>query len=231
MIILAGGEGKRMCSSIPKVLHKVQGVPMLERVVRNVESLNPSGIFIVSGNNSERFKDALSGYSNVQFIPQLNPQGTGHAVRMVLPYLQDGPVLIVNGDTPLIGDALNDMVKMSLPPCVMVSKIDDPFGQGRIVMDIDGNFQKIVEEKDATDEEKQIKVVNTGIYLVDAQDLKDIVPGLSNYNAQNEYYLTDVFGVLNKRVNLHILPRTKQHQILNVNTPIDLEKANALWQG
>jgi bifunctional UDP-N-acetylglucosamine pyrophosphorylase/glucosamine-1-phosphate N-acetyltransferase len=159
---------------------------------------------------------------------QLNPQGTGHAVLMSLPFLKNYKTLIVNSDTPLIDSCLHEII-LKEPPCIMVTQLDNPSGQGRIIMKMneDGNFifSKIVEEKDATKEEKKIKFVNCGIYFLESKHLKETIPFLTNNNAQKEYYLTDIFEKLNEKFHLYFLPREKQYQILNVNTPEDLEKA------
>jgi bifunctional UDP-N-acetylglucosamine pyrophosphorylase/glucosamine-1-phosphate N-acetyltransferase len=228
VVILAGGEGKRMGSSTPKVLHKVGGIFMIERVIMKAVSLNPSQIIVVSGKNTDVFMEALSHIKYpIKYIPQIDPQGTGHAVKMTLPYLNDDPVLIINADTPLIDTCLDEMLIFPTP-CIMMTRLKNPFGQGRIITDSDGKFQCIVEEKDANDEQKNVNLVNSGIYLVDSRDLQTYIPLLNNQNAQNEYYLTDVLSHLAPKVQLYELPEKKQYQLLNVNTQEELAQANTV---
>lgn len=230
VVILAGGEGKRMGSSTPKVLHKVGGVFMLERVIMKAASLNPSQIIVVSGKNTDVLMEALSHVSTdtpIKYVPQLDPQGTGHAVKMTLPYLKEDPVLIINADTPLIDTCMDEMLTFPTP-CIMTTRLQNPFGQGRIITDSNGKFQCIVEQKDANDEQKKINLVNSGIYLVESRDLQTYIPLLNNKNAQNEYYLTDVLSHLAFKVQLYELPEKKQYQLLNVNTQEELAQANAI---
>jgi bifunctional UDP-N-acetylglucosamine pyrophosphorylase/glucosamine-1-phosphate N-acetyltransferase len=231
VIVLGGGEGKRMKSDLPKVLHMVNGKSMIERIITKVNELpNVSKTLVVSGKNAQVFEDKLSHLTekyNVKYVPQTPPQGTGHAVSVCLPYLDDGNILIVNGDTPLIDDCLSDMISCQTP-CLMVTNVENPKGQGRIVKDNSGKFEKIVEEKDASEIEKKIGDVNCGIYFVTKEQLVNTIPNLNCSNAQNEYYLTDICEMLKDKLSIYTLSKSKQCQILNVNTPDELALANTI---
>lgn len=229
-IVMAGGEGKRMRSSLPKPMHTLGGVSMIKRICNVLISKGANRIVLVCGKHEiayeQHFKDTIEQNTHVRFtfVPQVPPQGTGHAVSVALPFVQEGPVLILNGDTPLIGDCLDVMLQMP-PPCLMVSCLEDPGSNGRVITDDTGRFQKIVEFKDATESEKLMNRVNCGVYWVDSSDLWETIPFLKTNNAQNEYYLTDICEMLKERLYLYELPVEKHYQLLNVNTPEELEQA------
>jgi dTDP-glucose pyrophosphorylase/predicted GNAT family N-acyltransferase len=235
-IVMAGGEGKRMNSSIPKVLHTVGGEAMILRIVRKVASLNIDKLYIVCGKYQSEIKACINKsniqemFSNIDitYVHQGVPKGTGDAIKCCLPHLPthtNYDVLILNGDTPLIDTSLNEFVLCN-SPSLMVTSLKNPTGQGRIVKrETDGGFERIVEEKDATSEEKRINVVNCGVYLISSKDLIEHIPNIANNNAQSEYYLTDICGMLNDRLNIHELPQHIQHELVNVNTCQELNNA------
>jgi NDP-sugar pyrophosphorylase family protein len=238
-IIMAGGEGKRMKSSIPKVLNKVDGEAMILRITKKVMSLNIAKVYIVCGKYQNEIKECIdmSGitttYPNIEivYVCQSVPKGTGDAIKCCLPYLPiDTPcdVLILNGDTPLIDTSLNQFVKCK-SPSLMVTALSNPSGQGRIVKNtIDGSFERIVEEKDATTEEKKINLVNCGVYLISSNDLLKYIPKITNNNAQCEFYLTDICGMLNNTLTLYELSKDIQFELVNVNTCQDLNNAELI---
>lgn len=230
-IILAGGEGKRMRSSIPKVLHQIGGKSMLQTVIDKVIQLDPAKIVVVCGKNASQYQETIKTTKDniLEFVDQIPACGTGDAVRSALPFLQKevSNVLIVNADTPLIDDCLCDIVKCNADT-IMVTRLVNPTGQGRICCDPYGNFQQIIEEKDANDYQKAINLVNCGIYFINQDNLSKYVPLLENNNMQNEYYLTDIFKHFH--VDLLEIPQESQWQLLNVNTPEDLEKAVKIWE-
>lgn len=237
VIVLAGGEGKRMKSTVPKVLHKVGDKSMLERVIDASCAVGSekTRIYVVAGKNEEIFRSELGERDNIYYVPQIPPRGTGHAVSECLPYLSreidgDFPVLIVNGDTPLLGECLHEMVKTCAPPSFMVTHLENPVGQGRVITDEHGHFVKIVEEKDATPAEREINLVNCGIYYMNKKHLDKTIPNLSCDNAQNEYYITDICEMLKNDITLFELRKNDQWQVMNVNTPEELEKANNLFK-
>jgi bifunctional N-acetylglucosamine-1-phosphate-uridyltransferase/glucosamine-1-phosphate-acetyltransferase GlmU-like protein len=231
-IIMAGGEGKRMNSNIPKVLHCVIDEEMIVSIVRKVISLNISKIFVVCGRHINIIKQTINkrianenNQCEIVFVQQIVPRGTGDAIKYCLPYINKNVnILILNGDTPLIDNSLDEFIKLETP-CLMVSQLENPFGQGRIIRDANGNFNRIVEEKDANDEEKKVKLVNCGVYHVSAEQLLKYVPLISDENAQKEYYLTDVCKFIKDELNLFVLPQSFQYELMNVNTHKELMQA------
>jgi bifunctional UDP-N-acetylglucosamine pyrophosphorylase / glucosamine-1-phosphate N-acetyltransferase len=197
-IILAAGEGKRMLSSIPKALHCLAGKPLLEHVVETAQKIIADEIFVVYGHGGEQVRKKLK-HLPVTWVKQAKQGGTGHAVLQVLPQLKsDHRALILYGDTPLISTkTLSKFLDETPENSVgwLTSHIDDPFGLGRIVRDEDQNPVKIVEEKDATEQQKAICEINTGVCLVPVDHLRKWLPNLGNNNAQKEYYLTDIFAM------------------------------------
>ena len=229
-IIMAGGEGKRMQSSIPKVLHNVAGEPMILRILKKVQQLNVVKIYIVCGKALDQIQTAVEQYfegdNNVVFVHQPVAKGTGDAIRQCLPFLpnKEVNVLILNGDTPLIDVSL-DMFVTSPVPALMVTELDNPYGNGRILTDVGGKFKRIVEEKDATLVEKTINLVNCGAYYISCRDLQSYIPLLSCNNAQKEYYLTDICEFIKDNLHLVQIPKYIQYELINVNSPLDLANA------
>jgi len=197
VVILAAGEGKRMKSSLPKVLQKIAGRPMLAHVVDAARELQPEGIHVVHGHGGEQVRDAFAGQSDLHWAEQARQLGTGHAVQQAMPGVPDGAqVLVLYGDVPLITAAtLRRLLVADGRLAVLVADLDDPTGYGRIVRDSEGRVGAIVEHKDADDEQRRIRTVNTGILAAEATALKGWLQRLSNDNAQGEYYLTDVFAM------------------------------------
>lgn len=233
-IVMAGGQGKRMKSSLPKVLNEVGGQPMISRIVDKVATLGIYNILIVCGEFENDIRKAITEHKkdiNVVYVRQDVPQGTGDAIKQCLPYLptskgvDDVDVLILNGDTPLIDKSLDYFINCQVPS-LMVTSLDNPKGQGRICLDpITKRFHEIVEEKDANDEQREITLVNCGVYLVSSSALHKYVPMITNNNAQSEYYLTDICGMMKDTLNLYELPKKMQYELINVNTIEDLHTA------
>lgn len=199
-IILAAGAGTRMKSKYPKVLHKVCGSPMLQHVIDAAVSSNVEECVVVVGHGAEQVKSILP--EGVKAVHQEKQLGTGHAVMMADEYIQDeGLVLVLYGDGPLITsktlDALMDYHgKENCGATVLTTDLENPHGYGRIIRDQKGQLEKIVEEKDATGEQKAVKEINSGIYCFNAGALKKALPQIKNDNAQGEYYLTDVLTII-----------------------------------
>ena len=196
-IILAAGKGTRMKSKLPKVLHKVGGKPMVEHVMEAAEEAGVSRKIVVVGFGSEKVMEFIGGRAKV--VLQAEQLGTGHAVLQAEPALQGkkGTALILCGDTPLlVGEELEKFCQAhkasGAAVSVLTAKTATPFGYGRIVRDKDGNVEKIVEEKDATEAEKTITEINTGIYCLEYPLAFQLLHSLSTNNAQGEYYLTDI---------------------------------------
>ena len=197
-IILAAGKGKRMRSDLAKVLHPVCGAPMLSHSVAAARAAGAGKIVVVIGHQAGRIRE-LFGKDKLIFVEQCDLLGTGHAVLQAREVFKDytGTVVILCGDVPLILPetvrALYDHHRSEGAVVTVLTTIPaEPAGYGRVVKAKDGSVLKIVEDKDATPEEKQIREINTGIYCVESRFLFDAVSSLGNRNAQGEYYLTDI---------------------------------------
>ncbi|MCF5802527.1 bifunctional UDP-N-acetylglucosamine diphosphorylase/glucosamine-1-phosphate N-acetyltransferase GlmU [Pseudomonas tremae] len=197
IVILAAGQGTRMRSALPKVLHPVAGNSMLGHVIHSARQLSPVGIHVVIGHGADVVRDRLAA-DDLNFVMQDKQLGTGHAVAQALPALTAETVLILYGDVPLIEvETLQRLLKLVTPRQLglLTVTLDDPAGYGRIVRDDQQQVCAIVEHKDATDAQKAINEGNTGILAVPAIHLEDWLGRLSNNNAQGEYYLTDVIAM------------------------------------
>jgi len=197
-IILAAGQGTRMNSSLPKVLHRIGGNPMLQHVVNSCEQLDIDNISIVYGHGGELVKEAIDN-SKIKWVFQKDQKGTGHAVAQAKELMEDDAVIIIAyGDVPLIKSETLSLLASKLDNSVLsvlITKLDNPYGYGRIVRDDTGKILSIVEEKDATDEQRQIQEVNTGFIAAKGIDLKRWLKQLEPNNKQGEYYLTDCIGL------------------------------------
>ncbi len=201
-VILAAGEGTRMKSKVPKVLHPVAGLPMVEHVLRAVEAVETKKNVIVCGSAIDKIMSQCE--NRACYAEQKERLGSGHAVMSAKSHLQDfsGYTLIVAGDMPLLrGETISRMVLSAQDndfDCLLLSaKIKNPFGYGRIVRKADGNVLEIVEEKDATDEQRKINEVNASCYCVKNSVLLACLDRIKPKNAQGEYYLTDIVGLIN----------------------------------
>lgn len=199
-IILAAGKGTRMKSDLPKVMHQVAGITMLEHVFRAVSAIQPKKTVTVIGHKADLVKDVLAEQS--EFVMQTEQLGTGHAVMMAEETLAglEGQTLVIAGDTPLItGDSLKNLIDYHIShknvATILTAEAQNPFGYGRIVRNKDQEVTKIVEQKDANDYEKAITEINTGTYLFDNKRLFEALKNITTNNAQGEYYLTDVIGI------------------------------------
>lgn len=199
VLIMAAGKGTRMRSARPKVLQPLAGQPLLTHVLQTAQQLNPTQLVIIYGHGGDQVQ---AHYQNdaatLTWIEQAEQKGTGHAVQMALPALpQQGQTVILSGDVPLIqADTLQRLIKAAQPGLALVTQtLPDATGYGRIVRDGHGNIQGIVEHKDATPEQQQIREINAGIYCVDNALLHRYLPRLSCDNAQGEYYLTDLVAM------------------------------------
>ncbi len=233
--ILAGGEGKRMNSTLPKVCHLFKNKPMIVHVIIQALLLNPLKIIIVTGKHNELIQKTIkqyidyTNYNKISFVIQENPMGTGHAMLCTLnEYLIDDKVLILNGDSPNITSELLGKFINQGDNKILISEIDNPFGYGRIIMNDKNEIRKIVEEKDASEEEKKINKVNSGIYLIESKNLIKYIPMIKNNNKQKEFYLTDIIEVMlndHKEINGYLIKKEDNNLILGVNT---IEQLNNL---
>ncbi|WP_218354148.1 bifunctional UDP-N-acetylglucosamine diphosphorylase/glucosamine-1-phosphate N-acetyltransferase GlmU [Alteromonas lipotrueiana] len=198
VVVLAAGKGTRMKSALPKVLHKVGGVPMVQRIINTVETMQASAVHLVYGHGGDLLKQQIHG-NNLNWCLQAEQLGTGHAVQQAADAITDNEdVLILVGDAPLIRQQTLERlvaVKQQCDLALLTVKLDDPTGMGRIIRGDDNNITAIVEHKDATDAQRKINEINTGMMMMNGADLKHWLKSLSNDNAQGEYYLTDVIAM------------------------------------
>ena len=232
-VILAAGKGTRMKSDTPKVLHKIYGKTLLGYVLDNVKNITDEN-FVIVGHHAEEVEDFVrNNYQNAKTVLQSPQLGTGHAVSMVCPSLENynGLVLILCGDTPLITEnTLKKFIEYhnsaNSDLTVMSTLFDDPTNYGRIIRESDNTLKCIVEEKDATPEQKAVKEVNAGIYCLNWGKIKAAFSQLTSNNAQGEYYLTDIieWGKKNNlNVNAYILKDNKE--IYGINSRANLAQA------
>ncbi|MCD6009520.1 bifunctional UDP-N-acetylglucosamine diphosphorylase/glucosamine-1-phosphate N-acetyltransferase GlmU [Halomonas sp. IOP_31] len=197
VVILAAGQGTRMRSARPKVLHELAGRPLIDHVIATASSLEDARLHVVIGHGGEQVREALAD-AEVNFVVQAEQKGTGHAVVQALEGLGDGKVLILYADVPLIRrDTLAALLERVGEQCMglLTVELNEPAGYGRIKRDADGEAVAIVEHKDASAEERAIGECNTGIMAMTATHLRRWLPQLSADNAQGEYYLTDVIAM------------------------------------
>ena len=236
IVILAAGLGKRMQSSLPKVLHPVAGKPMLAHVIENARMLEPARIVVVVGHGADAVKAAFANEAGLDFVLQSPQQGTGHAVMQAEPLLDTDPqsvTLVLYGDVPMVQP---NTLRNLLDACgggvaVLTEKLADPSGYGRIVRNGSGQVQRIVEHKDATSEELTIREVNTGILAAPTGRLKHWLSQLRNDNAQGEYYLTDVIGMaVAEGVSVGAAHPSASWETLGVNSRVQQAQLERLWQ-
>lgn len=238
IVILAAGLGKRMYSTLPKVLHQVGGEPMLLRVINTALELEPQQIHVIIGSNGQTIKEALP-HLNVNWVEQKLQLGTGHAVLQALPHIPDlATILVLSADVPLItAQSLKSLLikcdtrATQNPLGLIVTTMDNPFGFGRIVRDAAQKVLSITEEKDASLEQKNIKEIYSGICSANASDFKRWLPKLSNHNAQEEYYLTEIiqFAVL-ENCPVVTLEVFDSMEIQGVNDRLQLQLVERVFQ-
>ncbi len=256
VIIMAGGLGKRMESDLPKVLHKVYGVieqnqmtnthisnhvyedyskPMIVHVINSALKINPKKIFVVVGSYKDIIQHTINQYIEpndiIEYVIQEQALGTGHAVKCCLSRLVDYPnskTLILSGDVPLI--SFNTIQKLTNNSNkILVTKLSNPYGCGRIILNEQNQLIKIIEEKDCDESQKLIQLINCGIYQINSNILIELLPKITNNNKANEYYLTDIIGLIKEHgleIGLYELEESKQYEIKNVNSKKDLEELN-----
>lgn len=234
VVILAAGQGKRMYSDIPKPLHCIGGIPLVEHVVLAAQKLNPENIIVVHGNSGHLLKEKMM-HLDVQWAEQKNPKGTGHAVLQALPLIPDNHlVLVLFGDVPLVNPTtLKKLIKKTKDSSMgwITANVGDPSGLGRIVRDESHEPVAIIEEKDATKFQKDIHEINTGICLIPAKFLKKWLPQLKTNNSQGEYYLTDIFSFAIKHgIKIHTILSEKEFEILGVNNRLQLSHLERIYQ-
>lgn len=230
-IILAAGEGKRMKSTTPKVLHKVCGKEMVNHVIDIMRKSELHHINVIIGRNAEQVKAATLS-RNVLYSLQEKQLGTGHAVMCTKDFLKDkkGTVAIFTGDAPLIKECtVRSLMKFhedgNFKATILTSKIEDPDKYGRVIRNINGEVEKIVEYKDCNKEELRVNEINAGMYAFDIESLIESLGKLSNNNAQGEYYLTDIIGILCQEGHKVGAMVTDFQQTIGVNSRVELAMA------
>lgn len=235
-VILAAGMGTRMKSKMPKVLHKVCGKPLSKWVIDASKAAGADKVCAVVGHKAETVKEVLGDVC--EFALQAEQKGTGHAVMQAIDVIKNskGEVVILNGDTPLItAETINKAIEYHKnngnQATVITAILDDATGYGRIVRDNDGSVLKIVEQKDASEEEKKINEVNSGMYVFDAQSLVYALDKITPNNAQGEYYLTDTLEILlsaGKKIGAYAI--SDNDEIRGINDRVQLNEAEKIMQ-
>ena len=240
-LVLAAGMGKRMNSDLPKVLHPMAGRPLLAHVLGALDELGVGRKVVVIGHQREKVREAFADRDDLEWAVQAEQRGTGHACQMAAPALGDfaGTLLIVCGDTPLLTagtlHALLQTHKASVASVTVLSmRLPDPKGYGRIIRDTHSSeghaIERIVEEKDATPEQRAIDEVNSGIYAFDYTALTSVLSRLTADNSQGEYYLTDTVSLLQSLgKKAAVLCAADHRELLGINTVDQLAEAEAAW--
>lgn len=231
-IVLAAGEGKRMKSQYSKVIHKICGKPLIKWVAKTVENAGVKECVYVIGHKAEQVKECLG--EEALYALQEQQLGTGHAVMQAEEYLKykDGHVVILYGDMPLVkSQTILDLIKLhtenSNSVTIVTADFDDPTGYGRIIRDTAGNVARVVEQKDATEEQKAVREINSGIYCFNINDLLDSLEELKNDNNQGEYYLTDTLEILiGKGLKAGVLKLRDSSELLGINDRLQLAEAS-----
>lgn len=236
VVILAAGKGTRMKSAIPKVLHHLAGLPLIEHVLRTVDQLDVASKVLVVGHGADEVRTALAGRPDLQYVVQSPQLGTGHALLQAEPVLKDrkGTVLLLYADVPLLqSSTLSRLVEAHrsarAAATVLTAELQDPYGYGRIVRDKAGLITRIVEHRDASAAQQAIREVNSGIYTFALSGLFDHLHRLATDNAQGEYYLTDLVAMYRQQdKRVETLRLDSADELRGVNSRLDLAELSAV---
>ena len=231
--ILAAGKGTRMKSSIPKVLHKISGKSLLQRVIDSCLELNPDQIFVITGHKSKEIQESIPKNKKIHFVIQDPQSGTGHAIQVLCREVKknQGKLLVLNGDVPLIkpkslNKLLNSHESKNVDVSLITTKKKNPYGYGRVFLK--GDFiERIVEEKDCNNEERQNSLINAGIYCFNWENLSKIIDSLQSNNIQKEIYLTDTVSLLKNSLSLEL---QDSGEFQGINNRIQLSKCEEMIQ-
>jgi bifunctional UDP-N-acetylglucosamine pyrophosphorylase/glucosamine-1-phosphate N-acetyltransferase len=237
VVILAAGQGTRMRSSLPKVLHTLAGRPLLQHVISTAKALDPEQVVVVYGHGGEQVPAAFPDHG-LTWVEQAEQLGTGHAVEQALPALKEvDRVLVLYGDVPLTRESTLSTLVAAVADtdlALLTVELENPTGYGRIVRTEAGAVQRIVEQKDATPEELAIREINTGILVVDRPRLEQWIEQLENNNAQGEFYLTDIVeAAVKEGVEVHSAQPEEFDEVKGVNDRVqlaELERHYQQWQ-
>ena len=236
-IILAAGKGTRMQSELPKVMHEVAGRPMVNWVIDAARTAGAKRIVVVVGHRGDLIRDELAGQSDIEFVEQAEQLGTGHAVDMAREAFADAPdsnVFVLCGDGPLIrSETLETLLDThhseEASGTLATAIIDDPSGYGRIVRDDENTFERIVEQKDATEEQLAIREINPSYYCFRTGMLFDHLSRVSNENASGEYYITDIFRLmLDSGHGVSVVAAVPPEDVLSINTLEHLAEVDSI---
>lgn len=239
VVILAAGKGSRMRSELPKVLHQIAGKSLLGHVIDSALELKPVQVHVVVGHGKDLVIDSFAQHAcndRLNWVEQTEQLGTGHAVSQALPFIggESANVLMLTADVPLIrSGTLSAMVSAmsSSPLALLTALVDDPFGLGRITRDESGSVSGIVEQKDANSEQRNINEINSGIICADLEQLKIWLSQVSNHNAQQEFYLTDVVSIAYAAGNpVAALHPENNAEVTGINSRLQLSQVERLFQ-
>jgi bifunctional UDP-N-acetylglucosamine pyrophosphorylase / glucosamine-1-phosphate N-acetyltransferase len=234
VVIMAAGKGTRMKSAYPKVLHRLQGLPLIEYVLRAARPLAASSTVLIVGHMAEAIRGALTGHGGLQFATQEPQLGTAHAVMQAEPLLAGKPgiMVLLSGDVPLLSTAtLRRMLAVhtesGAAATLLTAVLGDPFGYGRVIRS-EGRIERVVEERDATPDERRVPEINAGIYVFDLEPLFSSLKAIASANAQGEYYLTDLPKVYGQRgLQVQTVQVDDPREILGINSREQLAEVGA----
>jgi UDP-N-acetylglucosamine diphosphorylase/glucosamine-1-phosphate N-acetyltransferase len=238
VIILAAGMGTRMKSDKAKVLHKIQGQPMIHFVVDAAQKIAGDDVIVVIGHQAQKVRAVVLDRARPLFAVQEQQLGTAHAVQCAVPQIPEHceHVVILCGDAPLIqpetiAELVDDHIGARRDISLLAVELENPFGYGRILLDDKKQVSAIIEETDATDAQKLIKLINSGIYCIEKGFIMEALPKIRSDNAQGELYLTDIMAVgYQEKRNMGVMIGKNCQQILGINTCQDLETVDAIMQ-
>ena len=238
VVILAAGLGTRMKSDKAKVLHEVAERPMILYVVEAARKVAGDDVIVVVGHQAQKVREIISETAQLLFADQEQQLGTAHAVMCAMPLIPDhcDEVVILYGDVPLIlPETISGLVEEHLACCRDISllavELKNPYGYGRVLLDDNYEVSGIIEEKDATDEQRKIELINTGIYCINKSFLQDALPKIQSNNVQKELYLTDIMAIVYKEYKkTGVMVAADYHQILGINSCQDLEAVNKIMK-
>ena len=235
VVVLAAGQGTRMKSSLPKVLHAITGRPMVEHVLTTAKSLSPATMLLVVGHGASAVRDRLAGWPNIRFVVQDAQLGTAHALQQAGPLLagRQGTLVLLSADVPLLrpetlAKLLATHRKAAAAATVVTAMVDRPYGYGRIVR-TGGKIARIVEERDASPAQRKIKEINSGIYAFDLEPLFGALQTIASHNAQGEFYLTDLVAIYRRRkMPVETLVVEQAQEVRGINNRTELAEVSRL---
>ncbi len=232
--ILAAGKGTRMKSSLPKVLHKIAGKTLLERVVGNALSLKPKKCLLITGHQAQAIKSSLKDFNNIDFVHQEPQQGTGHAIQQLMPELKEfkGDLLVLNGDVPLLGKKtltklLSKHKESQASVTLLSANLKNPKGYGRVFLNSNNLVTQIIEDKDCSEIQLKNTLINAGVYCFNWSELKNVLSRLTPNNSQQEIYLTDAIEKLPLANHIQV---DDSKEIIGINNKMQLAECETILQ-